>query len=83
MLPIMPKDFARGYEFMGSCYFYANNADSAKAYALKAVEMDDYSVEAHGLLSDLYLAEGNRAAARKHTRAILRHNPELMYPPSD
>ncbi len=83
MFRVMPDDFARGYEFMGTCYFFKGDADSARSYALKAVEMDDYSVEAHTVLHDLYVREGAEEAAQRQTLAIRRYNPEVLQRPPD
>jgi tetratricopeptide (TPR) repeat protein len=78
MFKVMPDDFVRGYELMGVCYFYSGDTDSALAYSLKAVEMDPYSVEAHGLLHDIYVMLGDRKAARRHADVLMKYDPDMM-----
>jgi tetratricopeptide (TPR) repeat protein len=77
MLRVMPEDFARGYELLATCYFCQGAIDSAKVYASRAVAVDDYATEAHTVLHNLYLREGDREAAASHARAILKYNPEV------
>jgi tetratricopeptide (TPR) repeat protein len=78
LIKVMPEDFARGYEFLGTCHFWLGNTEAARAYTRKAVEMDDYSVEAHSVLHDIYVREGNTEAADRETSTILRYNPEMI-----
>ena len=39
--------------------------------------MDEYSIEAHSLLHDIYLAQSKTEAARKEASVILKHDPEM------
>ncbi|HVP58319.1 MAG TPA: hypothetical protein VMU02_09490 [bacterium] len=71
-----PEDFPRAYEFMGTCYLGLGKADSAAAYARKAISMDDYCVEAHHLLETIYRAQGDSAGEREERAKVLRYDPE-------
>jgi tetratricopeptide (TPR) repeat protein len=78
MLEVMPEDFSRAYEFIGTVHFWMGNTEEAKAYARRAIEMDEYSIEAHSVLHDIYLAEGDREAAKREESIIARYNPEII-----
>ena len=80
ILEVGPKDFARAYEHIGRCHFLMGNIEEGKKHAQKAVEMDDYCTMAHVLLHQIYLGEGDTAAALQEKDKILLHNPELVEP---
>jgi arabinofuranosyltransferase len=71
-----PKDFARAYEMMGTCYFTLGKRETAEVFARKAILMDDYCVEAHHLLETVYLARGDSTAASQERAKVLAYNPE-------
>lgn len=77
MIAVAPADFARGYEFAAACYSWMGNFPAAEEYAKRAVEIDEYSIEAHSLLHDLYLRQGKAEAARSEAAVILKYNPEV------
>jgi len=71
-----PKDFARAYEIMGTCYLRLGKTETAVAFARKATQMDDYCVEAHHLLETVYRARGDSAAANQERAKVLAYNHE-------
>jgi tetratricopeptide (TPR) repeat protein len=71
-----PKDFARAYEFAGTCYLRLGKTETAEGFARRATEMDDYCVEAHHLLETVYRARGDSAAARQERAKVMAYNPE-------
>ena len=78
IIEIGPEDFARAYEYTGTCYYLLGRMRTAEQFARKAVSMDDYCVEAHTVLEKIYLAEGNREAALQEREKVLKYNPERL-----
>jgi tetratricopeptide (TPR) repeat protein len=82
VVQIGPKDFARAYECLGTFQFHLGNTGGAETSARKAVDIDDYSVEAHHLLETLYRARGDTASAMRERARVLAIDPQRYDRPS-
>lgn len=77
VLEVCPDDFAWAYEEMGRACSVLGDFAEAKKYLIRATEMDDYCVTAHGFLADIYLNEGEYRKALQEYERVNSYNPGL------
>jgi tetratricopeptide (TPR) repeat protein len=75
---IGPSDFAWVYEFMGEQYHLLNDYSQSENYLKKAIEIDDYCVDAHYCLLEIYQKKNMQVDAGQEKEKILKYNPELF-----
>jgi hypothetical protein len=78
ILEIGPKDFGRIYEYIGKCNLKMGNAEQAKEYAQRAIELDEYCTMAHLVLYEIDLTEGDTTAAVQERDKVFLYNPEML-----
>ena len=75
---IGPSDFAWVYAFMGEQYYSLNDYSQSEKYMKKAIEIDDYCVDAHYCLLAIYQKKNMVLEAQREKEKILKYNPELF-----
>jgi tetratricopeptide (TPR) repeat protein len=81
IIEIGPQDFARPYEYMGTCYYLLGRMEDAKRFARKAAYMDDYCIEAHWVLHKIYASQGDAVGAKQEADKVRAYNPERFEKP--
>jgi tetratricopeptide (TPR) repeat protein len=74
---VAPPDFAYGYEWLGEIYLESKQADLAEANFTRAVEIDDWAVNAHAGLGSIYFSQRRFDSATAHFRAVVEHAPDF------
>jgi len=77
---ICPSDFPWVYELMGEEYYLLNDFSQGEKYLKKALEMDDYCVDAHFYLCHIYQERNMNLEAQQEAEKIRKYNPELFSP---
>jgi len=75
---IGPSDFAWVYTSIGEQYYFLNDYSQGEKYLKKAIEMDDYCVDAHFFLSKIYLNGNMNLEAQQEEEKIRKYSPSLF-----
>jgi len=74
---LAPPDFAYGYEWLGEIYLESQKSDLAAENFTRAVEIDDWAVNAHAGLGTICFNQGQFPEAVGHFRKVVTYAPDF------